>query len=111
MELDIDAVYIRDTDINIRGNTSISLCYAAHKLYPGEIHGAQLVNGFWSIYTRSNKTRTALITSGVIIDGATIKVYDDNRGGLDLPPHRPYGGGPLTQPCIFFMNLYVVKHI
>ena len=77
MEVDIDAVYIRDSDINIRGNTLISLWYAAHKLYPGEIHGAQLVNGFWSIYTRSNKTRTALITSGVIIDGATIKVYDD----------------------------------
>ena len=77
MEVDIDAVYIRDRDINIRGNTLISLCYAAHKLYPGEIHGAQLVNGIWSIYTLSNKTRAALIIRGIIINGATIKVFDD----------------------------------
>ena len=26
-------------------------------------------------------------------------------------PNAPTGGGPLAQPCIFFMNLYVVKHI
>ena len=75
MEVDIHAVYIRDSDI--RGNTLISLCYAAHKLYPGEIYGAQLVNGFWSIYTRSNKTRASLIISGININGATIRVYDD----------------------------------
>ena len=24
------------------------------------------------------------------------------RGGLDLPPHRPSGGGPLAQLCIFY---------
>ena len=26
---------------------------------------------------------------------------NDIRGGLDLPPHRPTGGVPLAQPCIF----------
>ena len=43
MEVDNDAVYVRDSDINVRGNTLISMCYAAQKQYPGEIHGAQLV--------------------------------------------------------------------
>ena len=38
---------------------------------------AQLVNSIWSIYTRSNKTRVALIIIEIIINGATIKVYDD----------------------------------
>ena len=77
MEVDIDAVYVRDSDINVRGNTLISMCYAAQKQYPGEIHGAQLVNGFWSIYTRSNKTRAALVISGLNINGANIRVFDD----------------------------------
>ena len=77
MEVDIDAVYIRDSDINVRGNTLISMCYAAQKQYPGEIHRAQLVNGFWSIYTRSNKTRAALVISGLNINGANIRVFDD----------------------------------
>ena len=31
----------------------------------------------------------------------TSNCSDVDRGGLDLPPHRPSGGGPLAQPCIF----------
>ena len=85
MEIEIDAVYVRDSDINLRGNTLISLCYAAQKQYPGEIHGAQLVNGSWAIYTRSTNTRVSLTINGLNINGTNIKVYDDKPipdGGL-----------------------------
>ena len=77
MEVDIDAVYIRDADINLRGNTLITLCYAIQKQYPGEVHGAQLVNNYWSVYMRSNNTRAALIVSGLNINGTNIRVYDN----------------------------------
>ena len=68
MEVDIEAVYIRDCDINLRGNTLITLCYAIQKHYPGEVHGAQLISGYWSVYTRSNNTRVALVVSGLNIN-------------------------------------------
>ena len=35
-----------------------------------------------------------------------------DRGGLDLPPHRPYGRWAPGSTMHFFMNFYyVVKHI
>ena len=76
MEVDIEAVYIRDCDINLRGNTLITLCYAIQKQYPGEVHGAQLISGYWSVYTRSNNTRAALVVSGLNINGTNVRVYD-----------------------------------
>ena len=42
MEVNIEAAYVRDCDINVRGNNLISLCYAAQNQHPGQIHGAQL---------------------------------------------------------------------
>ena len=77
MEVDIDAVYVRDSDFNLRGNTLLSLCYAANEQFPGEILGAQLVNNVWSVYARSMNTRAALINSGLDINGSNIRVFDD----------------------------------
>ena len=34
--------------------------------------------------------------------GNTPMLRHSTRGGLDLPPHCPTGGGPLAQPCIFY---------
>ena len=75
MEVDMDAVYVRD--FNLRGNTLLSLCYAANKQFPGEILGAQLVNNIWSVYLRSMNTRAALINSGLDINRSNVRVFDD----------------------------------
>ena len=82
MEVDVEAVYIRDSDINLRGNTLLTLCYAIQKQYPGEVLGAQLVNGYWSVYMRSNNSRAAIIINGFNINDSKIKVHD-NKPFLD----------------------------
>ena len=82
MEVDVEAVYIHDSDINLRGNTLLTLCYAIQKQYPGEVLGAQLVNGYWSVYMRSNNSRAAIIINGFNINDSKIKVHD-NKPFLD----------------------------
>ena len=76
MEIDIDPVFMLDVDINVRGNKLISLCNLIRSVYPGEVYGAQPLNEFWLIYVRSNRTRTALIVSGLNINGVNVQVYD-----------------------------------
>ena len=51
---------------------------SAPGLYPGEIYGAQFIYNIWYIYPRPNRTRTALIVSGINIDGMHIDIYDEN---------------------------------
>ena len=66
MEVNIEPVYIKDLDVNnLRGNVLLELCYSIHRKYPGQIHGAQLINNVWFLYVCSNKTRAALIVSGI----------------------------------------------
>ena len=100
MEIDIDPVYVKGDDINIRGNVLIKLCNSIHKNYPGEVYGAQPLNNAWLIYVRSNKTRAALIVNGITIEGVHIPIYDDKpqlQGGKrservvikDLPATLP----------------------
>ena len=106
MEIDIDPIYIKDADINFRGNKLLCLCNFILKLYPGEVHGAQLYNGNWLVYVRSNRTRAALIVSGLNVNGVNIVVHDTNpqlAGGrrserviikdlpATLPPERIMG--------------------
>ena len=79
MEVDVEAVYIRDSDINLRGNTLLALCYAIQKQYPSEVLGAQLVNGYWSVYMRSNNSRAAIIVNGFNINDSKMKVHDKKR--------------------------------
>ena len=79
MEIDTEPVYVKAVDINsIRGNIHNKLCISAHGLYPGEIYGAQFIYNIWYIYPRTNRTRTALIVSGINIDGMHIDIYDEN---------------------------------
>ena len=73
----IDPVYIKDADINIRGNVIIKLCNIIHSQYPGEIYGAQPLNENWLIYVRCNRTRAALIVSGININGVNVQVFDN----------------------------------
>ena len=77
MEIDIDPVYIKDDDINVRGNIIIKLCTIIHKQYPGEVYGAQHLYNSWLIYVRSPRTRASLIVSGLDIEGHHIPVHDD----------------------------------
>ena len=79
MEIDTEPVYAKAVDINsIRGNIHNKLCISAHGLYPSEIYGAQFIYNIWYIYPRTNRTRTALIVSGINIDGMHIDIYDEN---------------------------------
>ena len=77
MEIDIEPVYIKNEDINIRGNVIIKLCDVIRSKYPGEVHGAQPVNENWLVYVRSNRTRAALIVSGINVNGVNVQVYDE----------------------------------
>ena len=77
MNIEIDSVYIKDADINIRGNVIIKLCNIIHSQYPGEIYGAQPLNENWLIYVRCNRTRAALIVSGININGVNVQVFDN----------------------------------
>ena len=77
MNIEIDPVYIKDADINIRGNVIIKLCNIIHSQYPGEIYGAQPLNENWLIYVRCNRTRAALIVSGININGVNVQVFDN----------------------------------
>ena len=79
MEIDTEPVYVKAVDINIiRGNLHNKLCISAHGLYPDEIYGAQFIYNIRYIYQRTNRTRTALIVSGINIDGIHIDIYDEN---------------------------------
>ena len=99
MEIDIDPVYVKNSDINIRGNVLIKLCDIIRSMYPGEIYGAQPVNENWLIYVRTNRTRAALVVSGITVNGVKIQVYDEKpkrQGGKtervvlkDLPATLP----------------------
>ena len=77
MEVNIEAAYVRDCDINVRGNTLISLCYAAQKSTSWANPWCSTLNGYWAIYTHSSKTRAALIPTGLNINGTFVKVFDD----------------------------------
>ena len=79
MEVNIEPVYIKDLHVNnLRGNVLLELCYSIHRKYPGQIHGAQLINNVWFLYVCSNKTRAALIVSGIDLHGKHIDIFDDN---------------------------------
>ena len=78
MEITTEAVYIKDPDINIRGNIILELSTAVNKLWPGEALDAQQFYQVWKIYVRSPRTRAGPIVSGVMINGVNIKVHDDN---------------------------------
>ena len=78
MEITTEAVYIKDSDINIRGNIILELSTAVNKLWPGEALGAQKFHQVWKIYVRSPRTRAALIVNGLMINGVNINVHDDN---------------------------------
>ena len=72
MNIEIDPVYIKDADINIRSNVIIKLCNIIHSQYPREIYGAHPLNENWLIYVRCNWTRAALIVSGININGVNV---------------------------------------
>ena len=52
MNIEIDPVYIKNADINIRSNLIIKLCNIIHSQYPGEIYGAHPMNENLLIYVR-----------------------------------------------------------
>ena len=59
-----------------------------------------------SIKTLSDDQILGVVNSAKDTADAALAIATENkrvihRGGLDLPPHRPSGGGPLAQPCIF----------
>ena len=59
---------------------TLSLHCVMQKQYPGEVLGAQLVNGYWSVYMRrSNNYRAAIIINVFNINDSKIKVYDNKR--------------------------------
>ena len=70
---------MKDQDVNnVRGNITIRICATIHKLFPGEIIGAQKINNIWLLYLRTERTRAALIVNGFDFEGQHIDVYDDN---------------------------------
>ena len=84
MEYDIEPVYVKDMDVNnISGNIILKLCYGIHKLFPGEMHGAQKMSNYFKLYPRSNRTRAALIVRGIDIDNKHIDIFDDNPMRFD----------------------------
>ena len=78
MEITTDSVFIKDSDINIRGNIVIELCREIDKRWIGEALGAQKFYQVWKIYAKSSPTRAALIVSGLIVNGKNVNVYDEN---------------------------------
>ena len=78
MDITTEAVYLRDTDINIRGNIILELCTAVNNTWPGEAIGAQKVQQVWKLYVRSSSTRAGLIVRGMNIKGTKIDVFDEN---------------------------------
>ena len=78
MEITTDPVFIKDSDINIRGNIVIELCREIDKRWFGEALGAQKFHQVWKIYVKSPPTRAALIVSGLIVNGKNVSVYDEN---------------------------------
>ena len=76
MEITTEPVYIKDSNIKLRGNIIIKLCTAVKKIYPGEAYGAQQFRNNWLIYVRSDRTRTCLIVSGLTIEGSHIDIYN-----------------------------------
>ena len=51
MEITTDPVFIKDSDINIRGNIVIELCREIDKRWIGEALGAQKFHQVWKIYS------------------------------------------------------------
>ena len=84
MEYDIEPVYVKDMDVNnISGNLILKLCYGIHKLFPGEMHGAQKMSHYFKLYLRSNRTRAALIVCGIDIDNKHIDILAGNAMRFD----------------------------
>ena len=78
LEITTDPVFIKDSDVNIRGNIVIELCREIDKRWIGEALGAQKFHQVWKIYVKSPPTRAALIVSGLNVNGKNVSVYDEN---------------------------------
>ena len=68
----------------------IKLCNILHSQYPGEMYGAQPQNENWLIYVCCNRTRAALIVSGININSVNVQVFDK----------KPQREGGRTECCL-----------
>ena len=77
MEITTEPVFIRDVDINVRGNIILQLCDRINSKWPGEAIGAQKVHQVWRIYVKSPRTRAGLIVNGLNVNGVNVSVHDE----------------------------------
>ena len=77
MEVTTEPVFIRDVDINVRGNIILELCDRINSKWPGEAIGAQKVHQVWRIYVKSPRTRAGLIVNGLNVNGVNVSVHDE----------------------------------
>ena len=77
MEVTTEPVFIRDDDINVRGNIILEICNRINTMYPGEAIGAQKVHQVWRIYVKSPRTRAGLIVNGLNVNGVNVSVHDE----------------------------------
>ena len=77
MEITTEPVFIRDVDINVRGNIILQLCDRINSKWPGEAIGAQNVHQVWRIYVKTPRTRAGLIVNGLNVNGVNVSVHDE----------------------------------
>ena len=77
MEVTTEPVFIRDDDINVRGNIILEICNRINTMWPGEAIGTQKVHQVWRIYVKSPRTRAGLIVNGLNVNGVNVSVHDE----------------------------------
>lgn len=88
----VDPLYVKHSALRAKRyerHVQYKLCWAASNVVPGEVLGAQQIEGLWLIFVTSNTARNTLLNEGILMDTRSVKLHNTDPFTLeDIPSEK-----------------------